>query len=154
MTGLLAFLDAKLDEARRVRLARDAWALRAPLFADYRRNIAPAVDYLRRSKSWLEDVRDLAGPPPLAISQLEQRAVMGRQALSRVTAPPELEPVQSLLTAAFQMARRAATARRGAISSNDMTLAWEASSAASGALMMLDRAYQELDRLTASFAPR
>jgi hypothetical protein len=35
-----------------------------------------------------------------------------------------------------------------------MTLAWEASSAASGALMMLDRAYQELDRLTASFAPR
>jgi hypothetical protein len=30
-----------------------------------------------------------------------------------------------------------------------MTLAWEASSAAAGALMLLERAAQELDRLTA-----
>jgi hypothetical protein len=154
MTGLLAFLDARLDEARRLRLARDAWALREPMFAAYRRDIAPAVDYLRRSKGWLDDIRDLAGPDPLSISRLEQRAVMGRQALGRVKTPPELEPVQSLLNAAFQMARRAATARRTAISSNDMTQAWEASSAASGALMMLDRAYLELDRLTASFRQR
>ena len=64
------------------------------------------------------------------------------------TPPVELQPAHELLAAAFQMARRAATGRRNAVSSGNMTLAWEASSAAAGALMLLERAAQELDRLT------
>jgi hypothetical protein len=35
-----------------------------------------------------------------------------------------------------------------AISTNDMSLAWQASSAAAGALLMLDRAREEIQRLT------
>jgi hypothetical protein len=35
-----------------------------------------------------------------------------------------------------------------------MKLAWDASSAAAGALMLLERARQELDRLTAAPSPR
>jgi hypothetical protein len=154
MASLLAFLDLRLNDARRLRLARDAWALRVPLFAEYRRKIAPALDFLRRSKPWLDDIRDLAGPSPISVSRLEQRVVMGQQALGRVDVPPELASAQSLFEAAFQMARRAATARRAAISSNDMTRAWEASSAAAGALMMLERADRELDRLTSSSLDR
>jgi hypothetical protein len=148
IAALLAFVDLRLDEARRLRLARDAWAMRQTAFDEYRRKIAPAVDYLRRSKSWLDDIRQLAGPDPLSISRLDQRVVMGRQALERVDAPPELASVHSLLGAAFQMARRAAIGRRAALTATDMTMAWEAASAASGALMMLGRADEELARLT------
>jgi hypothetical protein len=46
------------------------------------------------------------------------------------------------------MAKRAASARRNAISSGDMSLAWEASSAAAGAALMFQNAGDELDRLT------
>jgi len=154
IAALLAFVDVRLDEARRLRLARDAWAFRQAAFAEYRRKIAPAVDYLRRSKGWLDDIRDLAGPDPLSVSRLDQRVVMGKQALGRVDVPPELESVHSLLTAAFQMARRAATSRRAALTATDMTLAWEAASAASGALMLLGRADEELARLTTTLPQR
>ncbi len=151
-SSLLAMLDMRLDEARRLRLARDAWNLRIPMLEEYRRAVAPAVGYLLRSKAWLDDIRQLAGPAPISLSRLEQRIVMGRQALARVTAPPEVESVHGLYTAAFQMARRAASERRSALSSTNMTMAWDAASAAAGALMMIDRAADELTRLIA--APR
>jgi hypothetical protein len=35
-----------------------------------------------------------------------------------------------------------------AIATNDMSLAWQAASAAAGALLMLDRAREEIQRLT------
>jgi hypothetical protein len=61
-----------------------------------------------------------------------------------------LQAAHELFATAWQMARRAASGRRNAVSSGDMKLAWEASSAAAGALMLFERAGQELDRLTAS----
>jgi hypothetical protein len=54
-----------------------------------------------------------------------------------------------MLTAALQMAGRAAGARQNAIRATNMQGAWEASSAAAGALMMFDRAHEELQRLVA-----
>jgi hypothetical protein len=82
------------------------------------------------------------------LPNLEQRLVMARQQLATIAPPAELQPAHGLFIAAFQMARRATSARRTAVSSRDMTLAWEASSAAAGALMLLQRAGEELDRLT------
>jgi hypothetical protein len=152
MASLLAVLDLRLDEARRMRLARDAWAARRALFAAYRRQIAPLVSDLRRAKGWLEEVRRLAGPDPGALGRNAQRVVMARRALDAVLPPPELAPAHGLYTSAFHMAERAAASRRNAVSSNDMNLAWQASSAAAGALMLLERADEELDRLAA--APR
>jgi hypothetical protein len=148
VASLLAFLDARLEEARRLRLAQDAWAARRQLFSEYRRKIEPAVTQLRRSKAWLDDVRRLAGPAPGSLDRHEQRVVLARRAFELVTAPPELAPARDLYAAAFQMARRAAAARRNAVSSNDMKLAWDASSAAAGALMLIERADEELGRLT------
>jgi len=75
---------------------------------------------------------------------------MARQQLAVITPPPDLQAVHALLISTFQMAKRAASARRNAISSGDMSLAWEASSAAAGALLLMQRAGDELDRLTAS----
>lgn len=149
MAALLALLDLRLDDARRLRLARDAWAVRVEVFKTYRAAIAPAIDELRRSTRSLESIRQLAGPEPGLLPRLEQRLVMGKLQVAAITPPVELQPAHELIAAAFQMARRAASGRRNAVSSGNMTLAWEASSAAAGALMLFERAGQELDRLAA-----
>ena len=47
----------------------------------------------------------------------------------------------------------AATVRQDAISSKNTTLAWDASSAAAGALMLAERAADELERLISAKAP-
>ena len=65
-----------------------------------------------------------------------------------VKPPGGLEAAHGMLSTASGLAVRAATARRRAVASGDMPAAWEASSAASGALMMLERAGEELKRLT------
>jgi hypothetical protein len=146
--ALLASLDAKLDAARRLRLARDAWSLRSGALRDYRRRTKFALDQLRRSKASLEDIRQLAGPSPKALSRLGDRIASGRRDLSLLRPPPELDTAHGLMTSALHMAGRAAGARRTAVASGDMKTAWDASAAAAGALMLFEQAIQELDRLT------
>ena len=146
--ALLASLDQRLDEARRVRLTRDGWVLRAEMFTAYRAGITPAINELRRLKGSLENIRELAGPSPRLLPRLEQRLVMAKQRLASVSPPAELDAAHGLFGAAFQMARRAVSTRRNAVSSRDMKLAWDAASAAAGALMLLDRAAQELEKQT------
>jgi hypothetical protein len=147
--ALLALLDMRLDEARRVRLAHDAWIVRRAMFASYRTTMAPALLEMRRVSRSLESIRQLAGPAPGLLPRLEERLGLLRKQLAAITPPVELQAAHELFAAAFQMARRAASGRRNAILSGDMKLAWDASSAAAGALMLLDRARTELDRLTA-----
>ena len=147
-SALLQLLDLRLDEARRVRLARDAWIVRQDSFKAYRAAIAPAIAEFRASSALLENIKQLAGPEPRLLPHLEQRLVMARLQLAAITPPPDLQSVHALFTSTLQMAKRAATARRDAISSGQMTLAWEASSAAAGALLLFQNASEELDRLT------
>lgn len=147
-SALLQALDLRLDEARRTRLAHDAWILRLDSFKAYRSAIAPALAEMRASTVSLESIRQLAGPEPRLLPRLEQRFVMARQQLAAITPPAELQPVHALYTSAFQMATRAASSRRTAVSSGEMSLAWEASSAAAGALLLFQNAGEELNRLT------
>jgi hypothetical protein len=147
-TALLQALDLRLDEARRTRLAHDAWIVRLDSFKAYRSAIAPALAEMRTSAPLLDSIKQLAGPEPRLLPRLEQRFVMARQQLGAITPPVELQPVHALYTSAFQMAKRAVSSRRTAVSSGDMPLAWEASSAAAGALMLFQNAGEELDRLT------
>jgi hypothetical protein len=146
--ALLALLDLRLDEARRLRLAQDAWIVRQELFRTYRATISAALVEMRRLTPSLESIRQLSGPAPGLLPRLEQRLVMAKQQWAAITPPPELQSAHDLFAAAFQMARRAVSGRRNAVLSGDMKLAWEASSAAAGAQMLLERAGQELDRLT------
>jgi hypothetical protein len=53
----------------------------------------------------------------------------------------------------LQLTRQAAALRRDAISSKNTTLAWDASSAAAGALMLAERAADELERLISDSDP-
>jgi hypothetical protein len=73
---------------------------------------------------------------------------MARQQIAAITPPPDLQSVHALFTSTLQMATRAVSSRRNAISSGQMALAWEASSAAAGALLLFQNANEELDRLT------
>jgi hypothetical protein len=147
IAALLVAIDAQKSAAQRLRLARDAWSLRAGVVADYRRQLGPTLERLTRLKRWLEDVRELAGPSPAAVSQLEERATVAGRELALMKPPAGLEGAHGMLNTASGLAARAASARRRAVASGDMPAAWEASSAASGALMMLERAGEELKRM-------
>jgi hypothetical protein len=146
--ALLATLDARLDAARRLRLAHDAWVLRQRAVKEYEGRIRSAVNRFRRSTTSLQQIKQLAGPSPDALPSLAERITNGWSDLKLVKPPTEAEAAHSMLIAAFQMAVRAAVSRRSAIKGTDMSTAWEASSAAAGALMLFERARDELRKLT------
>jgi hypothetical protein len=146
--ALLATLDGRLDAARRLRLARDAWAMRREGLVLYQRQIRPAIDRLRRSSAGLEQIRQLSGPAPDALAPLAGRVTDGWRELKGIRPPAEAEPVHNLLVSALQLAIRAASSRRLAIAGADMNTAWEASAAAAGALLMFERAQEDLRKLT------
>ncbi len=145
--SLLATLDGRLDAARRLRLARDAWAMRREGLVEYQRRIRPAITRLRRSSAGLEQIRQLSGPPPEALTPLAARVTEAWRELKNLRPPAEAEPVHNLLVSALQLAIRAATSRRLAITGSDMKTAWEASAAAAGALLMFERAQDDLRKL-------
>jgi hypothetical protein len=146
--ALLATIDTKLDAARRLRLARDAWAIRQDGVRQYQRKIKPAMDRFRRSTASLEQIRLLSGPAPEALQPLAIRLSEAWADLKAARSNAETEAVHGMLVNAVQMALRAATSRRLAIHATDMTTAWEASSAAAGALLLFERAEEELRKLT------
>src|SRR4029453_17218530 len=145
-SALLQLLDLRLDEARATRLARDAWIVRSDSYRDYRAAIAPALAEFRASSTLLESIRLLAGPEPRALPRLEQRVIMARLHLAAITPPPDLQPVHALFISTFQMAKRAASARRNAISSGEMSLAGEPSSLAAGAATVFQNPRDGPDR--------
>jgi hypothetical protein len=146
--ALLATLDGRLDGARRLRLARDTWLVRQEGLREYERKIRPALDRFRRSRAGIEQIRQLAGPPPAALQPLAIRLSEVVRSLRTAKPTAEAEAVHGMLTNAAQMAVRAATTRRMAISATDMSTAWEAASAAAGSLLLFDRALEELQKLT------
>jgi hypothetical protein len=147
MAALLAALDLRLDEARRLRLARDAWALRREALEEYRERISAPLERLSSFRKWLDSIRELAGPDPKFLRPLADRARLGHLELMAVKPPAEAQEVHGLVAAALHMTRQAAELRRNAISSNDIKTAWDASAAAAGALSLAERAASELQRL-------
>ena len=147
--ALLATLDGRLDAARRLRLARDAWAIRRDALVDYQQRIRGAVDRLRRSVPGLEQIRQLSGPEPTMLPPLTARLTDAWKELKNARFPAEADAVHSMLVNAAQLAVRAASSRQLAITTSDMNKAWEASAAAAGALLMLERAQDDLRKLAA-----
>jgi hypothetical protein len=150
MAALLASLDMRLDEARRLKLARDAWALRLESIKEYRERIGSPVERLAGFRKWLDSIRNLSGPEPKFLRPLSERARLAHLELMAVTPPAEAQAVHGLLSAALHMTRQAAELRTNAVSSNDIKLAWDASAAAAGAINLGERAIDELQRLLSS----
>lgn len=148
IASALATLDAQLDAARRLRLARDSFAARAGIVRAYRRAVAGPVTVMQTSRDALDQIRRLAGPSHARLTRLANRAAASLKAVTAATVPAEAEPANELLRNALNLAERAADGRLQAIASGNMQRAWEASSAAAGALMLFDRASDELKKLS------
>ena len=144
VASMTAAVEAQLDETRRLRLARDSWALRAPDLRAYRDKVALSLTRLQRMVPLLEDIKALAGSGPSALGSLLRWAGQIRQSLTSIVPPSELSEAHNLLVSAVQLADSAAKIRREAAINGNMARAWDASSAAAGALMLAERARTEL----------
>ncbi len=145
--ALHAGVQAQLDAALHLRLLRDQWTIRQALYRDYRRAVGTQILQLVKAQPALEAVRRLEGPSPSSLVALRGRLSGGAERLARVQVPSDLRAAHDLLTGAWRFAENAVNSRYSAVRSGEMTTAWEASSAAAGALMFLSRAQQELRNL-------
>jgi len=144
VASIVAAVEEKLDAARRLQLSRDKWALRAPAFRQYQSDIAPSMDLFARVKPSLEDIKALAGSTAAALRALELTSANILRQLAIVVPPEELVAAHAIIVSAVQMSANAAKIRKEAVLAGDMTRAWNASSAAAGALMMADKARTDI----------
>src|SRR5262249_20356707 len=95
----------------------------------------------------LENIKTLAGSGPAALGNILREAALALKAFAAITPPEEFRPAHALLMSASQLADSAARTRREAALTGDMARAWDASSAAAGALMLTDRARADIEAL-------
>ncbi len=151
--SLIAAVEAQLDSAQRLRMARDRWLLRADDYKRYAAAVNPQLDRLEALKPSLEDIKSLAGSTPAALSLIQSAAAQVSKAVSALLPPEELQPAHALLVSAAQLADSAARIRREAVLSGDLARAWDASSAAAGSLMLTARARTEIQAMLKSPLP-
>src|SRR5688572_15922697 len=137
-------LQSQLFAARRLRLQRDQWLLRQSAYREYQRSVGSSLLLLVKSQGSLDAIRTLEGPPPRQLLALRQQLSGGAERLQRLRTPDYLRSTHELLVGAWRFAENATRARYEAIEGANAAAAWEASSAAAGALMMLSRAQGEI----------
>jgi hypothetical protein len=148
--ALVSTVAEHLESARTLLLTRDRWALRLPELTKYHAALAGPVARLDQLTRALEDIKAMAGSTPAVLASVERS---GRQVLEIVAplAPPEeFRAAHTLLVSAAQLAASAARIRREAALTGDLTRAWDASSAAAGALMLTVRARTEIQTVLSS----
>lgn len=150
VAAVLASLDAHLDAAHRLRLAQDQWLMRVDRLRSYQRATRPLVEILSESTASLDDIRAMAGPSPQALRPLLQRLTRGGRQLAIVDPPAELASVHAVLQSVYSLAGNAVQLRLDAARAADVEIARQAAAAASGAVMLLSRAR---DDLTAALQP-
>jgi len=144
LAALLGAIDAGSEAARRLRLARDQWRLLAPAYRSYQRAVRPALQALAAAERPLEDIRAEAGPSPAVLKRVMARFYKARPAVAATNPPAPLASAHALLTSAWQMADSALALRMRAVESGDAARASEASAAAAGALMLAERAREDI----------
>jgi hypothetical protein len=139
-----ASVQSQLDAARQLRLRLDRWTIRRSLYRDYQRSVRTQLAELVKVQPQLEAIRRLDGPTPKALVALKGRLSGGAARLDRITPPEDLRTTHDLLIGAWRFAESAVNGRYAAASAADLSSAWQASSAAGGALMLLSRVQQEI----------
>jgi len=147
VSSLLASIDEKLDAARRLQLARDRFALRAPELTKYQLAIREPLVQFAALKSALEDIKSLAGTPPGTLRFIERAIARLGRAAAAISPPDELVEAHALFVSAVNLAQNAARIRREATLSENLQRAWDASSAAAGALMLGTKARTDIQML-------
>lgn len=147
VAALVGAVQDQLDAARRLRLARDQWLLKSVDYKRYHAEVAPYIQRLQLLKPALEDIKALAGSTPTTLGQIQAASSQIVAAVAIVPAPEDLRAAHALLVSAAQLADSAARIRREAALSGDLARAWDASSAAAGALMLTTRAATDIQAL-------
>ena len=135
----------ELDSARRLRLARDQWSVKIGTYRSYRRAVSAPLASLDLMAASLDDIKRLAGPEATQLPRLLERVAQVLRALASIVPPSDLAPVHTLIESAARLAEQAVLTRRSAVASGAMDQAWQASSAAAGSLMLLDRAKHDIE---------
>lgn len=141
---LEAMVVAQIESAKQLRLLRDRWQLRQSLYAQYQRAVGSQIVQLVQSQPQLEAIRRLDGPELRVLEALRTRLAGGAARLTRVAVPDDTRAAHDLLVSAWRFAESAARTRYDAVVSGNVATAREASSAAAGALLMFNRAQQEI----------
>jgi hypothetical protein len=149
MAAVLAVIEDRLAAARRLRLERDQWRSRVGAYRGYWRELRPAMNDLARARKGLDDIRALAGPDVQALGRLDALIARGARRLAQLRPPMELVGAHGILASAAHLAANAARLRRDAVVSGQLKAAWDASSAAAGAMMLLARARADVERTLA-----
>jgi hypothetical protein len=142
--ALVREVEISLDAARQLRLERDRWALRAPAFRQYRQDMSATLDLFARLKPALEDIKALSGSTAGTLVTMHRVVSQLVKQAAAIEPPSELTAAHALLLSAAQLADNAARIRREATLAADISRAWDASSAAAGALMLGARARSEM----------
>ena len=145
--GLLVSLEAHLDAARTLRLAHDRWDLRKADFRVYGNQMTGPLSRLERLQALLDDIKSLVGSSPFALSAIQRGADQATKAFSAIVPPEEFRSVHALFLSAAHLADTAAKIRMEAALTGDLRRAWDASSAAAGALMLEAQARNEFKTL-------
>ena len=145
VNSLIDAVQAKLDAARRLQLARDRYALRVPELTRYRLAMRAPIELFTQLKPALESVKALSGTGPAALDSLELTVLHILTLVTVIKPPDEVAAAHALLVSAVRLAGNAAQIRREATLANDMARAWDASSAAAGALMLGGRARSDIE---------
>jgi hypothetical protein len=117
------------------------------LYRDYQRTVGTQLLQLVKLQPSLEAIRRLDGPAPDALMTLRARLLGGADRLERMRTPADLRATHDLLVSAWRFAESAVNRRYDAARAASVGAAWEASSAAAGALLLLSRVQQEIRKL-------
>ena len=145
--ALSTALQVELDNARRLRLMRDQWQIRRATYRDYQRSVSSQLLQLVKMQPSLDAIRQLAGPSPATLAALRSRLAGGADRLQRLAVPEEVRGTHDLLVSAWRFAETAVEIRYRAISSGDVAVAWQASSSAAGAMLMVTRVQRDIRAL-------
>ena len=145
--ALSTALQVQLDDARRLRLRRDQWQIHRASYRNYQRAVGSQLLQLVKMQPSLDAIRRLAGPSPDALVTLRGRLAGGADRLQRLTVPEELRTTHELLVSAWRFAESAVDIRYTAVSSGDVAVAWQASSSAAGAILMVTRVQHDIKAL-------
>jgi len=144
MSALLAQVQAQLDSARKLRLARDQWRERVGAFRAYLEAVTPVFDTLNRAQGDLIDIKQLAGTEAAALVLLDGRLQDAAKRLGEMAVPDELKPSHALLRSAVNLASNALKTRRQAVVAGDLKAAWDASSAAAGSMELFAKVRSDM----------
>jgi hypothetical protein len=145
--ALNASIQLALEDARHLRLLRDQWAVRRSEYRVYQRTVGSDLLKLVKMQPALEAIRRLDGPSPLELQGLRARLDGGADRLLRLQVPDYVRATHELLVSAWRFAETAVDARYDAVSSGNVSVAWQASSSAAGALLMVTRVQQDIRAL-------